>query len=81
MDELREEIVFLESEILDDDDDAPVGTLVNVVDDQPEEPKAEPVEAAEEPVAEEPEQVEEPVAEEPAEEVVAESVDAETPNE
>ena len=90
MDEMKEEIVFLEAELLDDDDDAPVGTLVDVADEQEleaevvlfedeepapaEEPQAE--EQPQELAAEEPApQEEEAPAEEPAQEVVEEPVE------
>lgn len=73
MDELKEEIIFLESEILDDDDDAPLGTLVEPA----EAPKAEEApaqEVAEEPIAEE--VPEEAPAEEPEEETAEEVAEA-----
>ena len=84
MDELKEEIIFLESEILEDDDDAPVGTLVEpaeapkaeeapaeepiVAEEAPEEPAQEEEPAPEEAPAQEEEPALEEVAEAPAEE-------------
>ena len=74
MDELKEEIIFLDSEILDDDDDAPLGTLVNVVKDEPapheeqSEPQEEAAEAPQEEPAAEEEQPQEEAIEEPEQE-------------
>ena len=76
MDELKEEIVFLDAELLDDDDDAPVGTLVNVVEEPKEDVANEPaaVEVQEQATEEAiPEQVEEPQEEQPQEEPVEEA--------
>ena len=88
MDEVKDEIIFLESEILEDDDDAPVGTLVAPPEEAPkeEEPiaQAPAEEPQEEAPAEEPEAVEEEpqeVAEAPAEEPVEEPAPEEQPKE